>query len=90
MTQATHDNRHPFVQLLDYAKIYKRRITIATTYSILGKIFDIAPPALIGVAVDIVVEQQDSLLGKLGVTDITMQLIILGILTLVICSFCKL
>lgn len=87
MTQSIEDNRHPFIRLLDYAKTYKRRIGIATAYSVLGKIFDIAPPALIGVAVDIVVEQQDSLLGKLGVTDITMQLIILGILTLFIWIF---
>jgi len=84
MTQVTQDNRHPFISLLDYAKTYKRRIWIATIYSILGKIFDIMPPALIGMAVDIVVEQQNSLLGKLGVTDLTMQLIILGALTLVI------
>lgn len=87
MTTAVDDQRHPFVRLLDYAKVYKRRVGIATTYSVLGKIFDIAPPALIGLAVDIVVEQQDSLLGKLGVTDITVQLIILGALTLVIWIF---
>lgn len=87
MTQALVDNRHPFIRLLDYAKTYKRRIKIATAYSILGKLFDIAPPALIGMAVDIVVEQQDSLLGKLGVKDIGVQLIILGVLTLVIWIF---
>ena len=87
MTQVTPDNRHPFIRLLDYAKSYKRRITIATIYSILGKIFDIAPPALIGMAVDIIVEQENSLLGKLGVTDLTMQLIILGVLTLIIWIF---
>jgi len=84
MTQNIKDTRHPFVRLLDYASVYKRRIAVATAYSILGKIFDIAPPALIGVAVDIVVEQQDSLLGRLGVTDLTMQLVILGIITLII------
>lgn len=84
MTVKAQDKRHPFVRLLDYASVYKRRIGIATVYSILGKVFDIAPPALIGVAVDIVVEQQDSLLGRLGISDLTMQLVVLGIVTLII------
>lgn len=84
MTQTIIDKRHPFIRLLDYASVYKRRIGIATIYSVLGKIFDIAPPALIGVAVDIVVERQDSLLGRMGVTDLTMQLVILGLVTLFI------
>lgn len=87
MTVDIKDTRHPFVRLLDYASAYKRRVGIATGYSVLGKIFDIAPPALIGVAVDIVVERQDSLLGRLGITDLTMQLVVLGIITLIIWIF---
>ena len=78
------DNRHPFVRLLNYASTYKRRVAAATVYSVLGKIFDIAPPALIGIAVDIVVQRQNSLLGRLGVTDLTHQLLILGFITLII------
>ena len=57
---------------------------MATVYSVLGKIFDIMPPVLIGMAVDIVVEQQDSLLGRMGITDLSLQLIILGLLTLIV------
>ena len=78
------DERHPFVRLLDYAAVYKGRVARATLYSVLGKIFDIAPPVLIGVAVDIVVERQDSLLGRLGIVDLTHQLLVLGALTLLI------
>jgi ATP-binding cassette subfamily B protein len=52
--------------------------------SILNKIFDLAPPVLIGMAVDIVVRQEDSMLGSLGVTNVKTQLYILGALTLVI------
>ena len=78
------DKRHPFVRLLDYAAVYKGRVARATLYSVLGKIFDIAPPVLIGVAVDIVVERQDSLLGRLGIVDLTHQLLVLGALTLLI------
>jgi len=73
--------RHPFVRLLNYASAYKRRVALATLYSVLGKLFDIMPPVLIGMAVDIVVERQESLLGRMGITDLSLQLLILGALT---------
>lgn len=52
--------------------------------SILNKIFDLAPPALIGAAVDVVVEQQDSLLARLGIQDVFWQLVALSLLSLVV------
>ena len=76
--------RHPFVRLLNYAGVYKRRVAWATSFSVLGKLFDIMPPVLIGMAVDIVVERQNSLLGRWGVADLSMQLIILGVVTLIV------
>ena len=76
--------RHPFVRLLNYASVYKRRVAWATSFSVLGKLFDIMPPVLIGMAVDIVVERQNSLLGRWGVTDLSLQLIILGFVTLIV------
>ena len=78
------DRRHPFVRLLNYAKTYRRRVALATIYSMLGKTFDIMPPILIGVAVDIVVQQKNSLLGRIGITDLTHQLLILGFVTLIV------
>ena len=84
---ARQTRHNPFVRLLNYASSYKRRVAIATGYSVFGKIFDIAPPVLIGVAVDIVVEQQNSLLGRLGVADLNHQLIILAAATLIIWIF---
>ena len=78
------NTRHPFLRLLDYASIYKRRIALATLYSVLGKIFDIAPPILIGVAVDTVVEQQNSLLAGFGIANPSEQLLVLGIVTLIV------
>lgn len=80
----TENTRHPFLRLLDYAAIYKRRIALATLYSVLGKIFDIAPPILIGVAVDTVVEQQNSLLAGFGIANPSQQLLVLGIVTLIV------
>ena len=76
--------RHPFVRLLNYASVYKRRVAWATSFSVLGKLFDIMPPVLIGMAVDIVVERQNSLLGRWGVTDLSLQLIILGFVTFIV------
>ena len=78
------NTRHPFLRLLDYASTYKRRIALATLYSVLGKIFDIAPPILIGIAVDTVVEQQNSLLADFGIVDPSQQLLVLGIVTLIV------
>ena len=76
--------RHPFVRLLNYASVYKRRVAWATSFSVLGKLFDIMPPVLIGMAVDIVVERQNSLLGRWGVADLSTQLIILGVVTFIV------
>ena len=53
-------------------------------FSVLNKIFDLAPPALIGAAVDIVIERENSLIAKFGYSDGWTQLLILTFLTLVI------
>ena len=75
---------YPFQRLLNYGQTYRIQIWQATICSVLNKLFDLAPPVLIGVAVDVVVAQQNSLLAKLGVTDVFGQLVILSLLTVVI------
>lgn len=75
---------HPLERLLRYSKRYKRDIWAATACSILNKIFDLAPPYLIGMAVDIVVKREASLVAQVGITSITGQLAVLSLLTLVI------
>jgi ATP-binding cassette subfamily B protein len=75
---------HPLRRLLDYGHKYRRQIWQATVCSILNKIFDLAPPGLIGVAVDVVVKKQDSLIAKLGVKDIYGQFLILSVLTVIV------
>jgi len=57
---------------------------IASTYSILNKLFDLAPPVLIGVAVDIVVRRENSVFGEIGIRNLMSQLYVLAILTLFI------
>ena len=57
---------------------------MASIFSVLNKIFDLAPPLLIGIAVDTVVERQDSLLASLGIADVRTQFVVLAIATAII------
>jgi len=74
-------------RLSHYARNYRGRILITTLYSILNKIFDLAPPVLIGMAVDVVVSRQDSILARIGIVDVTHQLVGVGLLTAVLWGF---
>ena len=70
--------------LFNYSLEQCTKVRRGIIYSILNKIFDLAPPILIGIAIDIVVEGSDSFIGNLGYTDRREQLIILAILTFII------
>ena len=67
-----------------YSKEQETKVRRGILYSILNKLFDLAPPVLIGIAIDIVVEGSDSFLGSLGIEDRRQQLIILAFLTFII------
>jgi ATP-binding cassette subfamily B protein len=47
---------------------------------VLNKLFDLAPPAPIGAAVDIVVSRESSFIARLGVADVESQLWLLAAL----------
>ena len=70
--------------LFNYALEQDTKVRRGIIYSILNKIFDLAPPVLIGIAIDIVVEGSDSFIGNLGYSDRRQQLIILAVLTFLI------
>jgi ATP-binding cassette subfamily B protein len=78
MTQS--NLKHLFV----YSQQQKTKAKRGIVYSILNKLFDLAPPVLIGVAIDIVVEGNESYLASLGIPDRRRQLVILAILTFII------
>ena len=59
---------------------------LASTWSFLNKAVDIAPPFLIGMAVDVVANGSGSLLGQLGIEDPKMQILVIALLTFVIWS----
>ncbi|OKH45260.1 ABC transporter [Calothrix sp. HK-06] len=75
---------HPLQRLISYARAYRPQIYTASTCSILNCIFDLAPPWLVGVAVDILVKQQDSTIASLGVKDVTSQFVVLSVITVLI------
>ncbi|MEY2979694.1 MAG: ABC transporter ATP-binding protein [Prochlorotrichaceae cyanobacterium] len=74
----------PLLRLFDYTTSHRTQVYQAITCSILNKIFDLAPPVLIGMAVDVVVQQEDSWIASWGFTTIASQLGILSVLTLLI------
>ncbi len=74
----------PLIRLIRYGRDYRKQVILASICSILNRIFDLAPPILIGIAVDIVVEQENSFFGDLGINDPVTQLVILGIITVII------
>jgi ATP-binding cassette subfamily B protein len=75
---------HPLKRLLRYGRRYRVKAWLASICSLLNKFFDLAPPALIGIAVDVVVKQQDSLLAQWGIKDVFWQLAIITILSAVV------
>jgi ATP-binding cassette, subfamily B, bacterial len=75
---------HPFRRLLGYTRPYRGRIWLASTCSVLNKIFDLGPPVLIGVAVDVVVQREASFLARMGVEAVWDQLLLLSLITLVV------
>lgn len=77
---------HPLQRLLAHEKGYQPQIVRASICSVLNKIFDLAPPALIGTAVDIVVQQENSLLAGWGIVDVRQQFLVLTLITFVIWS----
>ena len=74
----------PFRRLLGHMGSHRGTIRLASFCSITNKIWDLAPPLLIGLAVDVVVEREDSFLASLGVLDPWHQLILLSVLTFAI------
>ena len=76
-----------FSQLLSYAIPWKGKIILASTYSIINKVFDIMPEILIGFAVDLVVKRQDSFIASLGFESVEAQITILAVCTFLIWVF---
>ncbi|MEM6567911.1 MAG: ABC transporter ATP-binding protein [Planctomycetota bacterium] len=75
----------PLKRLLSHASgRHRGRMRLGVTFSVLNKLFDLAPPLLIGAAVSVVVDRETSWMSKLGIADPWNQLLALAGITIVI------
>jgi len=71
-------------ELFKYIHPWRKDYYLGSIYSFLNKLFDIAPEILIGVAVDLVVQKNDSFVSSLGFSSISSQVLFLGVATFLI------
>ncbi len=76
--------RHPLSRLLSQLEDHRSTVILASLCSILNKVWDLAPPVLIGMAIDVVSSRENSFLANLGYEDVYLQLYILTGITVVI------
>ena len=72
--------------LLKLLEPYRKRLIQASSSSVLNKLFDLAPPVLIALAIDVMANQQSAWLAQIGVRTVPSQLTLLAVLTFVIWS----
>ena len=77
----------PLRRLAEHTSSHKKTIRLASACSVINKIWDLAPPLLIGLAVDVVVLQENSFLAGMGMIDPWNQLILLSIVTFAVWGF---
>ncbi len=77
-------DEHPLRRLWSHADNHRGDVVVASLWSFLNKVFDLAPPLLIGLAVDVVVERDDSFLAGMGIENLRTQLYVLAGLSAVI------
>ncbi len=76
-----------FLRFFKFARKWRCKIYLATTYSVINKLFDIAPEILLGIAVDVVTSSDNNFLNLFGIHDSKDQVITLAILTFGIWAF---
>ncbi len=78
------ERRHPLRRLISHLKHHQFTVLLASLCSILNKFWDLAPPILIGMAIDVVVQREESFLANYGYPDPNEQFLILVGITVVI------
>jgi len=72
------NNQNSIVRLYLNLREERRLLFFAFVSSIINRILDLAPPVIIGLAVDIVVKEQNSWIGSFGIKDVPFQLVFLA------------
>ncbi|MFL2979432.1 MAG: ABC transporter ATP-binding protein [Candidatus Thalassarchaeaceae archaeon] len=76
--------RHPLARLLSQLEEHRSVVILASLCSVLNKVWDLAPPVLIGMAIDVVSARENSFLAGMGYEDVYLQLYILTGITVII------
>ena len=77
----------PLKRLISHMSSHRRTVWIASICSVVNRLFALAPPILIGAAVDVVVRGEGSFVSSLGITNVHHQLWFLAIVTFLIWGF---
>jgi len=75
------NNQNPIIRLYKNISKEKNLLVFAFSSSVINRVLDLAPPVIIGLAVDIVVQEQNSWIAKIGIVEVPNQLIILALLS---------
>lgn len=77
---------HPAYRLWRYVRPHRRMVYLAVASSILKKVVDLAPPVIMGLALDAVVRGGSSILAGFGVTTVASQIWTIGALAVAVLS----
>ena len=80
------NNQNPIVRLYLNLRDERRLLSFAFLSSIINRILDLAPPVIIGLAVDIVVKEQNSWISSFGIKDVPLQLLFLAFVSGIVWS----
>ena len=77
----------PLRRLITHMSSHRKTVWLASTCSVVNRLFDLAPPVLIGAAVDVVVRGEDSVISSIGIVNVHQQLWFLAAITFLIWGF---
>ena len=77
----------PLRRLINHMSSHRNTVWLASICSVVNRLFDLAPPVLIGAAVDVVVRGEGSVISSLGITNVHHQLWFLAAVTFLIWGF---
>jgi ATP-binding cassette subfamily B protein len=83
----TKKKPHALFRLMRHSRQHRGQLMLASFFSVINKIVDLAPPILIGAAVDVVVAGEDSFIARFGIEDVRTQLIALAVISIIIWGF---
>jgi ATP-binding cassette subfamily B protein len=75
------NHTNSLLTLLRYTKPSTGKIFFASTCSVLNKLCDIVPEILIGISIDVIVNQDHSIIARMGIPNAYHQLYLVGFLT---------